>query len=372
MRKRPTSTVAGNAQKSQQHAATLVQEAWSTWATTESAMRTRQMRHLWCDCVIKLRMDGDTNTDDSGNSSANDDIDDISKTITAHRVVLARWPYFARLFALTDPDGSEAYEGENGRTHYRHVYNVTLPFESSSVHTLVDMLYDPRRLPSAIHDGDCDAADLVDCALFLNADRELLLRIMEIVLDALLPPKVDDEAATAPNAAVGAFLLRALGSGLDDEIKRGLVSRLAYLLSDDDRTTLADVFGSYYDPTRCLLLEPVAPGGIRLCCGLRDQRRKVVFVTPEWGKVTMRVTCAPSPGDPTIGDVAIKIDSDLPRWHITVCIFKPFSDAVIAVSASSSPVDNPPTASDDDSRRPLSPFTLWQIDLLPEEQTDGA
>lgn len=361
MKRRPTRVGAGGAPPPHRQIGASVQAAWSAWATVEATAWTRQMRHLWCDCVIRLQ--GETNNNN------NDTDDDPSRTIIAHRVILARWPYFARLFALTDPDRGLGCEEENGRPHRRHVYNVIVPFEAPSVHALVDMLYDPRRLSSAIYDGECDAADLVGCALFLGAERDLLLRIIESALDILLPAEIDAEAATAPNKAVGAFLLRALDSGLDDAIKCGLVARLAYLLSDDDRDTLAGTFGHYYDPARCLLMESVAPGAVRLCCGLRDPRRKVSFTTREWGEVTAAIRRAPTSDDPTAVQVTVEIASDVSRWTTASREFGLFDGAVTA-----DPVA-PPTAGDQQpvgrSLRALSPLTVWQIDLRPEA-TQGA
>ncbi|BCU02876.1 BTB domain containing protein [Pandoravirus japonicus] len=358
MRKRSTPTAAAGARK---QIGASVQETWSTWATVGATAWTRQMRHLWCDCVVRLQ--GETNNNGS------DDDDDPSRTITAHRVILARWPYFAHLFALTDPDRSRDREGDNGHLHHRHVYKVSVPFETSSVHALVDMLYDPRRLSSAIYDGECDAADLVGCALFLGAERDLLLHVIESALDILLPAEIDAEAATAPNKAVGAFLLRALDSGLDDAIKCGLVARLAYLLSDGDRDTLTDTFGRYYDPTQCLLLGPVAPGAVRLCCGLRDPRRKVSFTTPEWGEVTATARQKPTPEDPTTVQVIVEIASDVLRWTTVSREFGLFDGAAATDPVAPSTVGDPQPASG--SLRARSPLTVWQIDLRPEA-TQGA
>lgn len=358
-RKRPTRTGAGEAR---QQIGASVQGAWSTWATAEATAWTRQMRHLWCDCVVRLQ----GHTDDHGNDS---DDDDPSRTITAHRVILARWPYFARLFALTDPDRSQDREDDSGHLHHRHVYQVSVPFEASSVHALVDMLYDPRRLSSAIYDGDCDVADLVGCALFLGAERDLLVHIIESALDILLPAEIDAEAATAPNKAVGAFLLRALDGGLDDAIKCGLVARLAYLLSDEDRNTLAGTFGHYYDPAQCLLLGPVAPGAVRLCCGLRDPRRIMPFAKPEWGEVTAAVKRAPTLNDPVAVQVTVEIASGVTQWTIVSREFGLFGGAVIANPTTPLIVGDLQLARG--SLRALSPLTLWQIDLLPAA-TQGA
>lgn len=363
-RKRPSRAGAG---KARQQIGASVQGAWSAWATAEATAWTRQMRHLWCDCEVRLQ--GETDSRDN-NDGGGDGDKDPSGTITAHRVILARWPYFARLFALTDPDRSQAHEGENRRLHHRPVYDVAVPFETASVHALVDMLYDARRLSSSIHDGECDAADLVGCALFLGAERDLLLHIVENVLDVLLPAEIDAEAATAPSEAVGAFLLRVLDSGLDDAIKRGLVARLAYLLSDDDRSTLSGTFGRYYEPAHCFALEPAAPGAVRLCCGLRDPRRKMSFAAPEWGEVTAAVGRAPTPENPTAIQIAVEIESDVSRWATVVREFGLFGDAVAAYSAVASTVGNLRSTSGD--LRPRSPLTVWQIDLLPQDKQGDA
>ncbi|AGO85391.1 hypothetical protein psal_cds_1137 [Pandoravirus salinus] len=367
MRKRSVGDTAADTRQPRPHASASAQGAWSAWAATEAAAWTRQMRHLWCDCVVRLCTETGCDVDDDSGD------DDVSKTITAHRAVLARWPYFARLFALTGSDRSQAYEGENGRTHHRQVYDILVPFEASSVHTLVDMLYDARRLPSAIRDGECDVADLVGCALFLGADGDLLLHIVEIALDALLPDSIDAEVATAPNATVGAFLLRVLDTDIDDEIKGSLVARLAYLLSPDDLATLAASFGPWYDPAACFLPKQPVDGAVRVWGSLCDPRRQVTF-GGEVGEATVTVDCAPSADNPTTMEIVIGIQGDLAGWEVSTRMFRPFSAPpamTVSVAINNRQIYKG-TRHDEGSRRPLSPFLAWQVDMRPAEPIAGA
>ncbi|AJF96798.1 BTB/POZ domain motif-containing protein [Pandoravirus inopinatum] len=216
----------------------------------------RKMRHRLCDCVIELGPRGA------------DARDDAVETITAHRTVLARWPYFRSLFARADPVRIDVGTGD-AKGVCRVVYSVVIPFAASSVRALVDMAYDNARVDLLDDSKACDPVDVIKCAIYLGVGTRRVHALVANVIETLLahlPTSVPDGGARTESADVGAFVLHMLAADLEESTKRRLVARLYYLMSDADRATAAETYRDMLLPPLLYGMETVPPSGLRVCC----------------------------------------------------------------------------------------------------------
>ncbi|AVK75556.1 BTB domain containing protein [Pandoravirus quercus] len=216
----------------------------------------RKMRHRLCDCAIELGPRGA------------DTRDDAAETITAHRTVLAQWPYFRSLFARADPVRIDVGTGDTkGVCHV--VYSVVIPFAASSVRALVDMAYDSARIDLLDDSKACDPVDVIKCAIYLGVSTRnvhgLIAHVVETLLSHL-PTTAPDRGTRAVSTDVGAFVLHMLAADLEESTKRRLVTRLYYLMSDADRATAAETHKDMLLPSLLYGMETAPPFGPRICC----------------------------------------------------------------------------------------------------------
>ncbi|AGO83286.1 BTB domain containing protein [Pandoravirus dulcis] len=232
----------------------------------DAVRRLRKMRHRMCDCTIELT---------PSNKGGDDGV--AREPITAHRAVLARWPYFKALFARADPARVDVGTGD-ARGTFRVVYAAAIPFAASSVCTLVDMAYDDAKIALIKDPAACDPVDVINCALYLGVRTRhvhaLVAHAVEALLDCL-PPTPD--GARPESADVGAFVLHMLAGDLGEPVKRGLVARLYYLMPDADRAAAVDAHGDRLPSLPlCYAMSAALPLGLRVCCDRIDTtfRRK--------------------------------------------------------------------------------------------------
>ncbi|AGO85655.1 hypothetical protein psal_cds_1290 [Pandoravirus salinus] len=218
----------------------------------------RKMRHRLCDCVIELASgDGD-----GGSGGAHE-------TVTAHRAVLAQWPYFRGLFARADPVRIDVGTGDT-KGVCQVVYSVEIPFAASTVRALVDMAY--GNMGIVLIDGSVvcdDAVDVIKCAIYLGVSTRHVHGLVADVVQALLSqlPATDSErGARIESADVGAFVLHMLASDLQESTKRRLVARLYYLMPDADRVAAAAIHADMLAPPLLYAVDAVPAHGLRVCC----------------------------------------------------------------------------------------------------------
>lgn len=272
----------------------------------------RKMRHRLCDCVIE--------------STLGPDDDGAREIVTAHRAVLAHWPYFESLFAHTDPVRVDVGAGGDGTAKgtYRLVYSVAIPFATSSVRALVDMAYD-GRIALLDDPGTCDPVDVINCAVYLG-DRERDVHcLVAHVVQALLShvPSTSDEAR-AKSPDVGAFVLHMLASDLGESTKRNLAARLYRLMPDTDRTVAAETYADIMQPDQ-LYGAKDAVSGLQLCCDRITAPRNEVRAAVGDATTTATVVLRPTVIDCTDGiTMTMRVDSTAAAvWHCQVRFFHP-------------------------------------------------
>lgn len=274
----------------------------------------RKMRHRLCDCVIELGpCDADTR-------------DGAIESITAHRAVLARWPYFRGLFARADPVRIDTGTGDaKGVCHV--VYSVAIPFAASTVRALVEMAYGVCRIARPGDPITCDAVDVIKCAIYLGVSTRdvhgLVANVVETLL-AALPASVPDGRARTESADVGAFVLHMLAADLEESTKRRLVARLYHLMPDADRAAAAETHKEMLLPRLLYGMETVPPSGLRVCCDRIDTPSSVPRVIGD-ASATVTVDFRQAVVDCTDGIVVtLRIDSAAAGiWHCRMRFLHP-------------------------------------------------
>ncbi|WBR14779.1 Btb/poz domain-containing protein [Pandoravirus kuranda] len=177
------------------------------------------VRRVHCDCVIQASAKG-----------ASPD-----SAVEAHRAVLARAAYFARLFEHTDPDCVQERDDE-GRRIFRLVYAVTLPFSSESLAFLVKCLY----MPSCVDQIETcsDPVDVVQASLFLGMPAAYTDALIDSAFAQLLAQVKKDPCADAIGQ-LGAFVLHVLASDIEPPVKKTILERILGTLNEADRDTIS-------------------------------------------------------------------------------------------------------------------------------------
>nr|UMO78213.1 BTB/POZ domain motif-containing protein [Pandoravirus belohorizontensis] len=280
-----------------------------------AARRMRKMRHRLCDCVIEL---GPCDADARDGA--------IVETITAHRAVLARWPYFKSLFARADPVRIDTGTGD-AKGVCRVVYSIVIPFASSTVRTLVEMAYGDCVIAWPGDLLTCDAVDVVKCAIYLGVSTRdvhgLVANVIEMLL-AALPTSVPDGGARVESADIGAFVLHMLAADLEESTKRRLVARLYYLMPDADRATAAETHKDMLLPRLLYGMGTVPPSGLRVCCDRIVAPRRASRVIGD-APATVAIDFRQAVVDCTDGMVVtLRIDSATASlWHCRMRFLHP-------------------------------------------------
>lgn len=214
------------------------------------------MRHQHCDCLLEVRPYG---ADES-----------IAPTrIVAHRAILARAAYFGALFRHVEPDRVDRRDADGARI-CRSAYLLEMPFDPAALVFVVDCLYDDDHVDRA---AECaDPVDVIHAALFVEAPRHHVRRLVRLVLHTLL-------AAIATHARCGgdgrdargqlaSFVWHMLASGLEPTVKTCLLGRTLGLLTDTERAAIIDkhvdlVPAHFYQPPSRVGEAVVDDGGHR-------------------------------------------------------------------------------------------------------------
>nr|UMO79791.1 BTB domain containing protein [Pandoravirus aubagnensis] len=184
------------------------------------------LRHVGCDCMIRLR-----------SASAPDD----APYIMAHRAVLSRAGYFASLFRHTKPDSIYQGTGAGGWTFYA-VYTIEAPFGVPVIQFLIDCLYASQALGRAnAADPITDAIDVAGACYFLQMPTPYTDVFVETAIDTVA--KHAPPAPTVVLARLCVLVRCMLDAGVyRDDNRRTLFNRVIAVLSPRD----ADFFGRLY------------------------------------------------------------------------------------------------------------------------------
>ncbi|AVK75020.1 BTB domain containing protein [Pandoravirus quercus] len=186
------------------------------------------MRHQHCDCLLEVRLHG---ADKS-----------VAPTrIAAHRAILARAAYFDALFRHVEPDRVDRRDADGVRI-CRSAYLLEMPFDPAALVFVVECLYDDDHVDRA---AECaDPVDVIHAALFVEAPRHHVRRLVRLVLHALLAAIAAQTRSGADThdarAQLASFVWHMLASGLEPAVKTRLLGRTLGLLTDVERATIID------------------------------------------------------------------------------------------------------------------------------------
>ncbi|AGO84646.1 BTB domain containing protein [Pandoravirus salinus] len=198
------------------------------------------MRHQHCDCLLEVRLCG---TDESA----------APTRIAAHRAILARAAYFGALFRHVEPDRVDRRDADGSRI-CRSAYLLEMSFDPAALAFVVECLYDDDRVERVVECGD--PVDVIHAALFVEAPRHHIRRLVRFVLHALLvaiAAQTRDGGTSDARAQLTSFVWHMLASGLEPIVKTRLLGRVLGLLGEADREAILAQHGDlvpehFYQP----------------------------------------------------------------------------------------------------------------------------